>query len=548
MVPGATTLDQRECVFGNSRLDPRNRSARVSDSHEEVYLATRDVSLPPTFVFAAASINGHCQVDARSSSASCSASHVIHTGPQAQVTKEVASPGNTIPIGCNSGGLQAHQVADIEASLLDSFSVISWNVLSLGEKDSAKGINPLKQTGQLTFLCKRLLEEGILIAFIQESRLNLPAEFETSTHKVIQNPAEKGVGGLLTIVAKGIGVKVVNHRLYGGRVLAVTISYKGIVLYTINAHGPIRKASEQAHAEFARHISGALAGKPQDALLIGGCDLNTRMAHTPEDVSISGPLASVCPYKARHAQQLMRARHQHGAFLANTFVNTVKGGSEVHGNACMTVNTRDQLIANGPADDPEHETPLSEAVHDSISTWCHPQSKRVFQIDFIVTCSKALDAISACSTLPWSHFDVLTCSDHRALTATFVMRNRVNAKIAPRPPRKHSSPEHLAAFKANIAAKMRDFQCGTGAPPLEVTHELQNMAVEALRVTKPKKAQPRKEWISKGTWKHMRLLNQLRKLLKARKAEAAVLNHLFPIELLPARGAPPGLSLPCTIS
>eukprot|EP00971_Amphidinium_carterae_P348881 6490720-Amphidinium_carterae.3 len=425
---------------------------------------------------------------------------------------------------------------------------MTWNVLSLGDKDSAKSVDPLKHTGQITFLCKRLLEENILVAFIQESRLALPEGFETATHKVLQNPSEKGIGGLLTIVAKDKDVKVLNHRLYGGRILTVTIAFKGTTIYAVNSHGPIRKAPESEHLAFAAQLSQALASKPLGALLVGGSDLNTRVMDTPDDVTISGPLASVCPYKARHAHQLLRALHRHGVFLANTFVNTAKGGVEVHGELSTTIQfteTDDAVHMDGGT---STGMQLTQDMHDSIATWVHPRSKKVFQIDFILTCKQSLDAISVCSTLPWAHFDVLTSSDHRAVTATFLVKHHDRKKQAQQPTRTHRSPQHLAAFKENITAKMRDLQIGPEAPPLEVTHELQSMAVEALRATKPRLAQPRKEWISQNTWKHMRLLNKLRKLLKSRMGHSTKLDHLFPLELLPAQGAPIGLALPSIVT
>eukprot|EP00971_Amphidinium_carterae_P351589 6492178-Amphidinium_carterae.1 len=531
-------------------LGQHNWSSQLGGSLETEYVATTDVDRLTTFGCRPGSIDEPWPLSAGHHAPPVAAPHGIRTNDPTQIVfGSLSAPIRTPDLSPEAQtGHGMRSCDNTEASSFDSFSVLTWNVLSLGEKDTAKHVDPLKQTGQLTFLCKRLAEENILIAFIQESRLKLPDGFETATHRVLQNPAEKGIGGLLTIVTKQRDLKVLNHWTYGGRILSATLSFKGTTIYTINSHGPIRKSPEQEHTEFADRMANALAHKPLGAILVGGSDLNTRVADTPEDVAISGPLASVCPYKARHAHQLLRALHHGGAFLANTFVNTAKGGAEVHAGISQAGAAHLRQSGDASVDEDFQPVHIDPDMHDSISTWVHSRSKKTFQIDYILTCKRALDAVSTCSTLPWAHFDVLTTSDHRAVTATFLLKHFEKKMIEPQPTRTHKSPEHLAAFKANITAQMSTLHIGPDAPPLEVTHELQNMAVEALKATKPKVAQPRKEWITSGTWKHMRLLNGLRKLLKTRKTHMPVLTHLFPMELLPARGAPEGLRLPSTMT
>eukprot|EP00971_Amphidinium_carterae_P236934 4702491-Amphidinium_carterae.5 len=191
---------------------------------------------------------------------------------------------------------------------------------------------------------------------------------------------------------------------------------------------------------------------------------------------------------------------------------------------------------------------LSPSQHDAISTWCHPRSKLLFQIDFVLTCEKALAAVSTCSTLPWSYFDLLTCSDHRSVFASFLIGKPAVKRRAPQPTRRHKCPAHLIAFQDHVKKKMTSFAPAAGASPLEVTAELQSIAVESMRLTKPKKAQPRQDWILPATWNHMRSLHTLRKFIKARKHSSDEGRWHLPIQLGAVNGAPEGLELPCVVT
>eukprot|EP00971_Amphidinium_carterae_P240513 4774765-Amphidinium_carterae.1 len=73
----------------------------------------------------------------------------------------------------------------------DTFTVLTWNSLSLAGDKEAKGITDhgqpsatpppaLCQPGSLSHLAEKLSAEGITVACIQESRLSLPEDFSTS--------------------------------------------------------------------------------------------------------------------------------------------------------------------------------------------------------------------------------------------------------------------------------------------------------------------------------------------------------------------------------
>eukprot|EP00971_Amphidinium_carterae_P347896 6490160-Amphidinium_carterae.2 len=280
------------CVFGNAWYPPSfDLSAQHSDSTADADFADIGAQHLPTFA----------------STATC--------------TDESQYLHETLPhrIAHGSTNQATGQVA--EHSVYDHFSVMTLNVLSLGEKDPSTPLDPLKQTGHLAFLCSRLIAEKITVAFIQESRLMLPEGFRTKEYEVFQNPAVGRCGGLLTLVHKGSGARVVNHKIVGNRILCATILFKGHVLFTVNSHAPIRKAPEEQHVDFATHMALALAAKPKGAIVVGGSDLNMRAAQMPEGIRIAGPLASLCPHKAVHAQGLVRVLAENGIVLANTFIN-----------------------------------------------------------------------------------------------------------------------------------------------------------------------------------------------------------------------------------
>eukprot|EP00971_Amphidinium_carterae_P221330 4393973-Amphidinium_carterae.1 len=416
---------------------------------------------------------------------------------------------------------------------LDVLKVLTFNALSMANKEAEKSLDPLRQTGQLKFLCDRLHAEKVDIAFIQESRLCLPQSFDIKSHHIIQNPSKHGIGGLLTLVAKSKHVVIKNHRQFGHRVLCVSLMYHGHTIFTVNSHAPIRKSAPEVHSEFATCMKRCLSTKAAGAILIGGSDLNTRVAEVPPDVHISGPLSSACPHKAVHAYELLRTLQAHGVFLANTFVNT---STESDGNLDSRAGRlRDDL-------------PLSSSQHNAISTWCHPQTKLLFQIDFVLSCERALAALSTCSTLPWSYLDLMTCSDHRPVCASFLIGKTASKRRAPQPTRRHKCPAHLSAFQEHIRQKMNSFVPAAGASPLDTTAQLQSIAVESMQITRPKTTQPRQDWISPASWGHMKSLHTLRKFIKARKHSSDEGRWHLPLQLCAINGVPHPVELPCVLT
>eukprot|EP00971_Amphidinium_carterae_P216847 4304577-Amphidinium_carterae.1 len=301
------------------------------------------------------------------------------------------------------------------------------------------------------------------------------------------------------------------------------------------------------HEQFAKDMAQALSLKPIGSFLIGGCDLNTRVAETPPDVTIVGPWASRCPHKAQHAHPLLRVLQHNSVHLANTFLNTKQPCQMASELLCSDdiVHLAGEAL-DGMSDDDCSERPhsLTEAQAASIVTWPHPQSKKQFQIDFIMACPKALSSICSCHTMSWACFDLLTSSDHRAVTASFLFTSTQDKKAGGHVMRHHKSPEHLEAFKTHLAGSIRAFTPDSHASPFEVTQQLQKLALDSLSASKPKKATPKQEWISSSTWAVMRTLHSLRKIIKARKHHASACNLLLPLSLPWVKGASCQLAFP----
>eukprot|EP00971_Amphidinium_carterae_P331938 6465802-Amphidinium_carterae.3 len=266
----------------------------------------------------------------------------------------------------------------------DKITILTLNALSLAGRleespavhattddgMASQGPPPLCQAGQLVYLCKRLQQESVDIACIQESRLALPDDFSVGDYWVIQNAASRGVGGILILVAKGSNNKILRHRAIGSRVLHSTVRCKGINVFVVAAHAPIQKSPAEVHEEFAQHLRSALACKPQGAILLGGADLNTRMGVLPEGITIAGQLASVCPKKAYHAKGLLDCLQEFQVSLVNTFIDS----SSAHHPESESI---EQDSDTSPA---MQNANLTQAQHDAIATWFHPRSKKTFQI------------------------------------------------------------------------------------------------------------------------------------------------------------------------
>eukprot|EP00971_Amphidinium_carterae_P103644 2051923-Amphidinium_carterae.4 len=418
-------------------------------------------------------------------------------------------------IGARSAVRTLRQQEEVVATI----SILTWNTPSIAgkEEDQVKTEDQpvpkrepptLCRPGQLTFLCSKLREDGIDIACLQETRLSLPEGFSMATHWIAQNPAVNGHEGLIIAIDKKDDSELVSYKAVGDRILTALVRVRGTLIFVVNGHAPIRKAPAEEHERFAHNLEDALSAKPRNALLLGGADLNARVLEKDEGNDVFGPLASLCPYRAVHARHMMRTLQKRGAKLSNTFVNSRRGKNE-------SDLTEDQ--------DPED-------FHAAITTWVHPRSKKELQIDFVLACCKAMDMMTFCATMPWAQYDMLTRSDHRAVKATILVSHTKTSK-GPRKIRKHTSEEHLRAFKLRMREAIADYHPTPNSTSFAVVKELQEKAVEVMTATKPRAAQPRASWISSDTRSMMRELNRIRKILRGCIYPDAGCPWLLPVDL-----------------
>eukprot|EP00971_Amphidinium_carterae_P136620 2706958-Amphidinium_carterae.1 len=437
--------------------------------------------------------------------------------------------------------------------VIDMFTLLSFNALSLAglKKDDSStepdlqvqtnSAPPLCQTGQLTYLSRKLTAEQVTVACIQESRLSLPSGFNTTDYHIAHAPAQQGIGGLIIMVAKLKGTRLARHRVFSPRVMAALVYFNEVPLWVVAAHAPIRKSPVEDHEAFAEQLERALAARPQAAHLVGGADLNARFAVKPDEITIVGHLTSGCPHNGVHAHGLLHTLQRHSAHLVNTFMDSQAGTVQTsrpvdrHGTELPTYGT-----SRGD------NTLISEDQHNSIATWKHARSGRIYQIDYILAGNSLFQALASCSTLPWSYMDLLTCSDHRPLVASFVISGQ-KTKAPLLALRRHQTPQHLVDFEQAVKKKLTSFAPRPASTPFDVTHQLQHLAITALQETKPKVRQPRSSWISQPTWTLMEQLNTLRKLIKCWKHTPQRCATYLPLSLPAVTGAPPLMTYPFTV-
>eukprot|EP00971_Amphidinium_carterae_P331032 6464371-Amphidinium_carterae.2 len=394
--------------------------------------------------------------------------------------------------------------------------------------------SPLCQPGQLTFLTRRLENEGITVACIQESRLSLPSDFTTTPFHIVHSPADRGIGGLLILVSKQPHIRVLRHKVFGQRVLSALVQVREKLIYVINCHAPIRKAPAAQHADFAQLLETAITSCPANAMLVGGSDLNARLAGAAEDYHVVGLLTSLCPHQAAHAQDLLQALQRTGTHLVNTFIDSGVSGPTVRADPLP-----DQA-------DCWHNPRLTVEQHNSITTWFHAGSSKAFQIDYVLASREGLDCVSRCSTLPWGYIDLLTSSDHRPVVASFMIQG-CKGITRSQQLRRHKTPQHLIDFKARAKLKLAAYTPSPQATPFEVTQELQNLALAALQETRPRGKQARASWIRPSTWTLMCALNATRKLLKTWKHAPEHCSRYLPLEVLTFEHTGATFDLPATV-
>eukprot|EP00971_Amphidinium_carterae_P121701 2410217-Amphidinium_carterae.1 len=385
-----------------------------------------------------------------------------------------------------------------------SLKFLSFNTRSLsGTEEETKDSNPsygLNHPGLLVKLLDELSERQVDIAAIQESRLRMDQErIESRGYTVIMSPAQEGRGshgGLIVALKAGGDVKVVSHRSFGSRVLAVDCSIGRHHIKVVSMHGPVRKSPASIHEEFADQVQMLMESRKSHQSVLVGADLNCKLGSLETPLNIIGEHTSPCPHQAKQAHRLIHSLHRHQMFFLNT---------------------------------------LLDPVQTDHVTWKHPRSTlaspRYFQIDFVMASEALYKCCAVAPPLPWGSMDSLLEADHRPIEARFVIQSGRTAKTR-RPLKACLNKEHESRFRTLLRRRLNERSAPINSSAAERIQDVLRLASETLQDTRPSHATPRKDWISGPTWTEMRQMARIRKSIASwRQSKRSGLALILSIKL-----------------
>eukprot|EP00971_Amphidinium_carterae_P315145 6264100-Amphidinium_carterae.3 len=288
---------------------------------------------------------------------------------------------------------------------------------------------------------------------------------------VVSERARQGVGGLLVLVRKNMGIEIVSHMSFGARVLVVRCKWHTKRFLIVSAH-PTRESPVADHQEFLRNVRSAVDCGGQWQLIMG-VDLNARVKEAASDLTCAGSYTTSCVNQGRHIRPFLYWCHEQGHVLTNTFFNAEDG---------------------------------------DVTTWKHPRSSKsrplTHQIDFVIVGKDLSESVAKHVPMGWAELDSTTTSDHRPVIArlTLAMRERKRRTKLMRHP---LNEQHMVEYERQMKEALR-----TWVPvdcPLRSVQDLQRLALDTLEKTKPKKRVPRKPWILPHTWRLVEVLRDMRK-------------------------------------
>eukprot|EP00971_Amphidinium_carterae_P351776 6492275-Amphidinium_carterae.2 len=228
------------------------------------------------------------------------------------------------------------------------------------------------------------------IGMIQESRLTKAGNL---THFHIHlTPAERGYGGLLTMIRKSPHTTIHTTVTVSPRIHITTFVHHSKHFHLVNAHAPTKLSPPATHAAFQQDLIKATSTVQPHHYLICGFDLNAKLQDLHEEYTIVGPYTT-----KRIGQTHISALLDHWQAEQLTLVNTITAPYDHNG----------QLIP-----------PNADATHDHIVTqrqYADPVNSPTHQIDYILANPIVQAAVVFCQPLQWCTFDTLHQSDHRPL-------------------------------------------------------------------------------------------------------------------------------------
>eukprot|EP00971_Amphidinium_carterae_P327419 6458763-Amphidinium_carterae.2 len=220
------------------------------------------------------------------------------------------------------------------------------------------------------------------ICAVQETRLELPEDFETKELCCSHSPAVKGRGGLLIALRKQNRAKLVSFQCVHHRILTARFVVEQRPLKVISAHAPVRDAPVEDHSVFQLALATEIRDVPEGCFLVVCADLNARLGNTHLERPIAGPWTS--PLKgASHIENLLVVCQERRVYFLNTLLPPLQ------------------------EDFTFPELSDAEAVAKAIVTWKKPvavnaSKQPAYQIDFILGNQLTYDVAQSCAPLPWA--------------------------------------------------------------------------------------------------------------------------------------------------
>eukprot|EP00971_Amphidinium_carterae_P331803 6465591-Amphidinium_carterae.2 len=299
-----------------------------------------------------------------------------HLGAPIHRRNTVASPSRPVPVDPFDHRTPLLQEA-ADADSVQSLSIVTWNVVTLaGEKvddlvHGDKGVG-LNSSGKMKFLAQKFAVKQYDVVALQETRIPVTAQSKVADYDVVSLASRSGDGGLHLWLHRRLRPKVLWHKGFGQRVMAVAVQFHTADWIFIVVHAPHDVSAANAHTIFRQNLHEALVSvRPRQRLVVLG-DFNLRVKDV--DSRVAGPyaLSDPVPGSGARTAALAQLLAAHKLLLVNTWIST-----------------------------------LDQCAH----TWRHPKGA-LAQIDYIAVQQKDYHLCMTCGVTPSACFAMDHPSDH----------------------------------------------------------------------------------------------------------------------------------------
>eukprot|EP00971_Amphidinium_carterae_P329059 6461322-Amphidinium_carterae.2 len=347
------------------------------------------------------------------------------------------------------------------SSQLKRLKVVSVNARSL-----LCDKNPdLVETARSQLFRREMIEREVHIAFVQETKTEAKwvrdcEDFEAIAASPHAPHPQARVGGLLTLVAKVQGLKVLWAREFSYRVLAVGVLWNSERWLLLNAYAPTSAASFDEFDAFWNTVLEVFGLARKNGLaILAGSDLNTRLGSEVNDLNI---------------------------------------GEVVFDSEAGELRRRAELVARGLAQ--FNMAAWSTFRGTPTPTWCSPHDKES-QIDYILGDVNKLGRMVDFEVCDVKYFQ----SDHKLLQCVVLSDFQPEKKqksLLPKA-RKVRGPDHSLAIKLALATRDHSDWL-TIAEPVAAMQACCSMVRDVVKNAPGSKATPSKAWIGEASWQQIR--------------------------------------------